>query len=56
VHLGARDTERVVAIDQTDPPFAKAVALGRLGRANEGIDVLRERPAAERLRRQLWRG
>ena len=35
------DWERAVATDRSDPPFTKALALTQLGRAAEGVELLR---------------
>jgi hypothetical protein len=35
------DWEQVMATDRTDPPFNTAMALVQLGRANEGVELLR---------------
>ncbi|PWT82677.1 MAG: hypothetical protein C5B57_08290 [Blastocatellia bacterium] len=39
--LMKRDFERVVAIDRSDPPLPRALALVQLGRRSEGVELLR---------------
>jgi tetratricopeptide (TPR) repeat protein len=46
------DWQQAIAVDRSDPPFAKATALIELGRASEGIELLRT-AAARGLHPQL---
>jgi serine/threonine protein kinase len=47
------DWERAIAEDRSDPPFTKAISLIQIGRADEGLQMLREAAARASTHPQL---